>query len=378
VIGNNRRSNQLDGHNIRYGGASASGTDTSAILVAEYLANNGHEVVFASENSSGNIVNNVHYTDLMFTSVEEKTFDILVSMLWVDNYDKLPITVTKSVVYWSHMQWFYGVNALEKYCVDNNLKMGVVHISEWEKKHTSSTIQYLKDKYVVVEELIPNPIAIDVVDEVRKLNIEKRKEKIVFHAAWARGGRITYDVVDALNWKDKELHVFDYLMNIVVNWGHKNIVDENPEFLKKHGGADKYTIFQHLAESKYFVYPLYTPYQDVHKDTFSCVVAEAVAMGCIVLTYPLGAVPEYFSPYCYWIPVPEGFNVDAMQNEPLTKDLEGKFTNATPFIEAIEHLENNIEEQERIRNSGYEHIRNNFSIDVVGMKWKTLIETFYE
>ena len=120
---------------------------------------------------------------------------------------------------------------------------------------------------------------------------------------------------------------------------------------------------------KYFVYPLYTPYQDVHKDTFSCVVAEAIAMGCIVLTYPLGAVPEYFGNHCCWIDVPEGFNVDTMQQEALTKDLEGKFINSQVFYDKIEYLENNISEQEKYLMGGYEYINNNFSVEVIGNKW---------
>jgi glycosyltransferase involved in cell wall biosynthesis len=77
-------------------------------------------------------------------------------------------------------------------------------------------------------------------------------------------------------------------------------------FFNKHNGVDKKTLFTHLAESTYFVYPLYTPYKDVHMDTFSCVVAEAIALGCTVLTYPLGALPENFDGYVHWLPQPEG------------------------------------------------------------------------
>lgn len=49
LIGNSRRSNYLTGDSIRTGGGGASGTDTSTILVAEYLASKGHEVVIVSE-----------------------------------------------------------------------------------------------------------------------------------------------------------------------------------------------------------------------------------------------------------------------------------------------------------------------------------------
>jgi hypothetical protein len=370
VIGNSRRSNTLDGYNIRYGGASASGTDTSAILVAEYLAQQGHEVVFAGEfTSQGKTVHGVTYTNLLFEDIDNKTFDVLISMLWVENYHELPITITQGVVYWSHMQWAYGLNTLQNFCQQHQLKMSVVHISQWESQQTSHHVQFLHQQYPIIEDLIPNPVSLDIVDEVRALNLERKKEKFVFHATWARGGRIAYDVVDMLPWDNKEIHVFDYLMNISINWGHTKRISEPPPFLVGHGGSDKITIFKHLAESKYFIYPLYTPYQDVHKDTFSCVVAEAIAMGCIVLTYPLGAVPEYFNNHCCWIDVPEGFDVEKMQKESLTKDLEGKFINPTVFHDKIEMLENDIEEQEKYLNGGYEYIKNNFSIDVIGTKW---------
>ena len=49
VIGNSRRSNYLNGYNLRYGSGGGSGTDTSSVLVAEYLAKQGHEVVFVAD-----------------------------------------------------------------------------------------------------------------------------------------------------------------------------------------------------------------------------------------------------------------------------------------------------------------------------------------
>ena len=49
VIGNSRRSNYLNGYNLRYGNGGGSGTDTSSVLIAEHLAKAGHEVVFATD-----------------------------------------------------------------------------------------------------------------------------------------------------------------------------------------------------------------------------------------------------------------------------------------------------------------------------------------
>jgi hypothetical protein len=49
LIGNSRRSNYLNGETLRYGGGGGSGTDTSTILVAEYLASQGNDVVIVTE-----------------------------------------------------------------------------------------------------------------------------------------------------------------------------------------------------------------------------------------------------------------------------------------------------------------------------------------
>ena len=155
-----------------------------------------------------------------------------------------------------------------------------------------------------------------MIDEVLKEKPIKKPRKFIFHASWARGGDIAYSAIDKLNYEDKEFHAFDYLITIPSN---------DTKFFHKHDGVDKKTLFKHLAESEYFIYPLYTPYQDVHKDTFSCVVAEAIALGVTVITYPLGALHDNYKEYCQWLHLPVGFDLDIVQNEPLTKDLDGKF-----------------------------------------------------
>jgi hypothetical protein len=161
VIGNSRRSNYLTGHTIRYGNGGGSGTDGSSILVAEHLASKGHEVVFVFDElepaleqsyrekgivfTPGTEVNGVKYTYKTFEGIQDLNFDILVSSLWFHDYDKLPITVTKSVIYWSHMQWIYGIGELLSYVKANNLSLGIVNISEWEKSMNIGTIQHAKN-----------------------------------------------------------------------------------------------------------------------------------------------------------------------------------------------------------------------------------------
>lgn len=382
VIGNSRRSNYLNGYNLRYGKGGGSGTDTSCILVAEYLAKQGHEVVFAVDKMESQLLETfnkigykyipgeefygVKYTNKEFDGIDNKEFDILISMLWFQDYDTLPITVTKALIYWSHMQWVYGIDHMLNYVNKHNLALGLVHISNWEESMNGGIFNHIKNKHPNSKKtLIPNPIFDEIINEVRALNIPKKPGKFVFHASWPRGGNVAIEAVRQLDIPNKEFHAFDYLMVI-----H----DHQDPFFVKHGGTDKKTLFTHIAESEYFVYPLYTPYEDVHKDTFSCVVAEAVALGAIPITYPLGALPEVFNDHCFWIDPPEGVDLNAMQKESLSKDLEGKFkNNISNIVRAVNYLEEHPEIKADFRSRGPQYVLDNFNADKVGVMWVEFI-----
>lgn len=383
VIGNSRRSNYLNGYTLRYAKGSGSGTDGSTILVAEYLAKQGHEVVFVADKLEealeeeyknmgrvyipGQEFYGVKYTNINFDGIENKEFDVLVSMLWFHDYEKLPIKVTKSLVYWSHMQWIYGLGEITQYCNKNNLALRIVNISNWEAEMNKSTLKCMIDAHEDTKSyLIPNPIVDELVTEVLNDAPQRKPHKFVFHASWARGGNVAVEAVRKLDFEDKEFHAFDYLITI-----HHH----TDSFFHKHDGVDKKTLFKHIAESEYFLYPLYTPYKDVHKDTFSCVVAEAIALGATVITYPLGALPENFDGYCVWLdPPPNSKPLSEMQKESLSKDEEGIYTYTDNIVEKIKYLEEHPEVKEEIRKKGRDYIINNFSIAVVGKMWDKLLE----
>jgi glycosyltransferase involved in cell wall biosynthesis len=384
VIGNSRRSNYLNGDTLRYGGGGGSGTDSSSIVVAEYLADQGHEVVFVTEalepqleklyKENGRVyvpgmkVRNVIYTNLQFEGIENREFDILINSLWFAKYNELPIKVTKALIYWNHMQWLYGLSEIMNYTRDNNLKLGFVNISNWEKGMNQSTIDHIKSQIPDVKQtLIPNPIMDDIVNEVCDMNLTKKKHKFIFHAAWARGGNVAVEAVRQLGFTDCEFHAFDYLLAT-----H----DHRDSFFRKHDGVDKKTLFKHLAESEYFVYPLYTPYKDVHKDTFSCVVAEAIALGAIPITYPLGALPENFEGHCIWIDFPDKADPVKMQKEQLSKDEEGIFKdNIEKIVEKIMYLENNPQVKDELRAKGKQYILDKFNSKKIGSMWVDFINT---
>jgi glycosyltransferase involved in cell wall biosynthesis len=381
VIGNSRRSNYLNGYTIRYGGGGGSGTDTSTILVAEYLASQGHEVAFVTDGlepaldssykergenyPSGTLIRGVQYCNNQFEGVDNREFDILVSMLWFTGYEELPITVTKAVLYYSHMQWIYGYEEMLAFAQKRNIPLGFIHISEWERGMTNRRIEHAKGRYdKIFSTLIPNPIFDEMINEVIESKPERKPHKFIFHAAWARGGNVAVEAVRQLPYEDKEFHAFDYLM---ATHAHPD------EFFNMHNGVDKKTLFTHIAESEYFIYPLYTPYKDVHKDTFSCVVAEAIALGAIPITYALGALPEYFRDYCAFLTPPATADLDTMNKEPLSRDEEGIFTCVDNIVATIKFLESNPSHKEHLRENGQNYILDRFNLNKVGGMWTDFI-----
>lgn len=383
VIGNSRRSNFLNGDTIRTGGAGASGTDTSSILVAEYLASpegGSHEVVmsvdplepllyqtYTQEGKSfipGTKYRGVIYTHPTLEGIENKTFDILVNMLWFEDYESLPIQVTKAVIIWCHVQWFYGYDKLVNYLHKYKLRCGIVHISDWAMGFNVQLANLVIQNCPGSKQtMIYNPLLTDIIEQI-PIQHNRILGKFIFPVSWGRGGTVSLDTVRSLNIPNKSFYAFDYLMCI---HDHRDI------FFHKYEGVDKTTLFQHLSNSDYFIYPLYTHYENVHMDTFCCAVAEALALGVIVITYPLAALPEIYKDYCVWLDIPEELSHDDLQRQQLIQDKEGRFKNIQPILDKINYLEQHPEEKEKLRYKGREDILSRFNINTIGQEWVQFI-----
>lgn len=381
VIGNTRRNGYLNGYNLRYGGGGASGTDTSSILIGEYLSKQGHEVVICTDDldeplkieyitagkefNPGSESYGVRYTNINFDGIENKQFDILINMLWFTGYSTLPITVTKALIYWSHMQWIYGIDELINFAESNNLSVGVVNVSDWQKRISQGVVDHLKNRHQrTIQMTIPNPVFDEILNEVKLENIQKKKGKFIFHATWPTGGNVALDAVRQLDIEGKEFHALDYFISV------DNHTDD---FFHNHKSCDRKTVFQHLAESEYFIYPLYTIHKILRKDTFALTVAEAIAMDTIVITYPLGALPENYKDYCVWLDAPPGANLDELQKADLARDEEGLFLYTKNIVDKINYLESNPEIKERYRSEGKKYILENFNLNTVGKIWDNFI-----
>ena len=362
VTGNGSRSNFVNGELMRYGEAGLSGTDTSAILVAEYLAAQGYDITLAVEKSSedlikqreergftftpGEKVNGVVYTYLDLEGIEDSTFDILINCLWYGDYDKLPATITKAVCYWCHLAWVYYLNELKEYAQKHNLRVGYINISKWAEGHHQGNIDFLKEHFSDLETpILPNSMTTDVMQEVLDMKLERKPKKVIFPAQWSRGGDVAFKAVKELGW-ELDFMSFDYV----------NLAK----------GIDKKTLFTELATSDYFIFPQYTN-ENVFKDVHSCAVGEAIGMGVVVLSYPLGSHEEHYGGHYIKLDFPPGIDMEKMMTERVTHEPKMDYTEN--IVKIVKFLEDNAHIKDYIREKGTPYVLENFNINKIGPKW---------
>lgn len=351
VPGSEGRPRPINGETIRYGNAPSSGTEQSVILVAEYLASTGNDVTVVIHKTDYATVNNVKYTDFSYSNIDQEV-DILVTMLWFDKYVEIPFKVTKKVIHWFHMAWGYGIQEIKTYCIDNNLPLILVNPSAFSQHHNSHSYNLYLDSLIECSRvIIPNPLDSDLVEEVKKLDIQRDPNKVIFHAQFSRGGSIVKEVLSKFDDKYYLKH-FDYV---------------EPE-----RGIGKLELFKELAEATYFIFPLYHPNGCVYKDTFSCAVAEAIAMGVKVITYPLGAFPEYFSSMVFYANFPDNVSIDRLYTERVSCEIP-EFYNIQPFVDALKLAESNPDKFIPHFEFEAKNFINRFSIKQIGKLWSTLL-----
>lgn len=371
VTGNGSRSNFVNGQTMRYGGAGLSGTDTTSIIVAEYLAKYGHEVVIIVEKSDdhlltqreekgykftpGQMINGVTYAYFDLEGIDNTTFDIWINSLWFGDYDSLKVTITKAVCYWCHLAWVYYLGDLKDYAAKHNIKAGYINISEWAAGHHADNVEFLKRELPEVHTTtIPNPMTTDVMYEVLSKNHTRKNKKVIFPAQWSRGASVALKAVKELGWEEDFTH-FDY-----VNLSN---------------GIDKSTLFTELAKSDYFLFPQYTEgNESVYKDVHSCAMGEAIGMGVIVISYPLGSHEEYYGDHYFKLYFPPDIDMDKMMTERLTH--EPKMDYWANIVEAVKFLEANPKLKEDMRAKGMKYIFDTFHIDKIGPKWLEFINRF--
>lgn len=344
----------LNGESIRFGSAASSGTDQSVILIGEYLAKQGHHVTIVLDKTNFKTINSVRYTDFTYKGIGNE-IDILNVNLWFDKYNDIPFKVNKAVQYWHHMAWQYGIDELTQFCLLQNVDLQLIFPSAFAQSHNTSFYFRFKDAGIqTTRTIIPNPIEDQLANQVLAERIERDPKKVIFHAQYSRGGAIAKRVIEEFD-NSLYLKTFDYV--------------------NKENGVDKQTILRELASAEYFIFPLYHPNSCVYKDTFSCAVAEAIAMGVKVITYPLGAFTEYFNDGCYYADFPPHTDINRMFSEKVSCEM--------PYMEDTRTLVDAMKKITEPNNRHFTHshifsnlIRKQFSVEEVGLQWNRLIKDY--
>jgi len=344
----------LNGESIRYGAAASSGTDQSVILVGEYLAKQGHNVTIVLHKTDFKTVNLVNYTDFTYKGIDREV-DILNVNLWFDKYNEIPFKVTKAVQYWYHMAWQYSTDELLKFCLEHKTDLQLIFPSAFAQSYNVHNYFRFKDLGINVSKvIIPNPIEDQLANRILQENIQRDSNKVIFPAQYGRGGEVAKEVIEEIG---GSLYLFSF------------------DYTNHQKGVDKQTLFRELASSEYFIFPLYHPNSCVYKDTFSCAVAEAIAMGVKVITYPLGAFTEYYNEGCYYADFPPHTDINKMFSEKVSCEVPYMGDTKT-LVDAMRKITHPDAKEFLHLASASNLMRKQFGVDEIGSQWLNLISSY--
>ena len=124
-----------------------------------------------------------------------------------------------------------------------------------------------------------------------------------------------------------------------------------PSFVTRHGSLSKDKVAEILTASEYFIYPLVTPENHVHHDTFGCVILEALSLGVIVVTWNVACIPWIYSDYIVGVEPPPSYP----KNQRFVRDPWFSTDEAINCLaNAVIQMEMNPQRKEAIRQRGME------------------------
>jgi glycosyltransferase involved in cell wall biosynthesis len=371
---NEHRTNLWNGEIIRRGGVGVSGTEQSFVLIGEAFALNGHIVSLISPSCLPNTeYKNVKYENLdTFKSSEE--YDILILQSdnrYFLNYSWIKL---KKCIFWYESQRFIPVEMLQTFSrlyqnCDILCNTMTDYGLECVKTLSPYAMTYFTDTFKG-----PNPFMEDVYNNTSFI---KEPLSFIFHGGFDRGGHIAYKAFKTLPYEDKKMYVCGYDTLRLKN------ECEQIEFLNS---LDKTSLYNFLEKSEYFIYPLVAPshvkadYKGnppniVHKDTFGCVIAEALAHEVIVLTYPIGAVPEIYKDYLVYLPFPKGAHIESLKSVETTFDSTLNNDDVIEnIVNTIKFLESKPELKTIIKKRGRDFIFNTFNSNIIINIWNNSLQ----
>lgn len=368
---NENRTKLWNGEIIRTGGVGVSGTEQSFVILGEELASVGNEVSIISPTCLPNTTyKGVQYNQLDILNKISNTVDILI--LQTDNRYFMDIQWVnlKKIIFWYHSQRFIPVEMLQAFSrMYPNCEIICNTMTKYGYNYMKTSTPYV-EAYTSEVFQSYNPFMLDVFKDDIK---QKEKNSFMFHAGFDRGGNVAYDVFSKVNLPNKKMYICGYDTLRLNN----NLSDIT--FLNS---LDKSTLFSYLSKSEYFIYPLVAPQGNstgnppnyVHKDTFGCVIAEALANEVIVITYPVGAVKEIWGDHIIYIPFPAEANLQSLNSFETSFDLSlGSEEAQENIIKIIDFLESKPVLKEIIKKRGREFVLSKLNPEKIAKEWLAII-----
>jgi hypothetical protein len=349
--------NRWDGENVRTGGAAVSGTHQSFILAAEYVARHTQNTVYFLNNC-----NNISYNGVNYVDAQSRLPDIhtIVVPNWISHLPFSNHRTIKHFVVWyqcpGYTQQVHNIIGT----LHNQARISFVHISNWSTQNVMAIFQNFFPLHKAPK--IPNPLMTDCLPQ--NINFgNSRPNNTVFIALWERGADISERCWNKLKYESPG------------KWGDFLKLDYN-------GGsstqkADKTAVFNTYSRARYFIYPLINSKNGmIHRDTFGCVVAEAIACGVEVLTYPVAALREYYDGLVTWIPFPPYTSTNTIDDPIPTPSVPqlGWESQDEHIIRLIKEIDANYDSRESLRRERAAKVIELFNPETCLKPWVTLME----
>jgi len=256
------------------------GTQTIIINVARELAKKGHDVTVYIKCNFPDIYDGVKY----YQHYDYKPLDdVLIG------FESLPkLHDAKKVFNWSTR---VAVSEVTKYRDVNNL----IVLSEWHRdRYASELSSDLVEKMVVIEPGVSKQFFQDV---------KKWEFSIAYAGHPDKGGmEALIELVRRIKPKFPNCDIHVYGGGILWGWDNEQYRSLYDKMIKSkilyHGQAGKRKIVKHLNGSQIFIYPVGNQYQE----TFSLIVLEAMAAGCVVIASDNGNIKSLIGDAGHIIP----------------------------------------------------------------------------
>jgi hypothetical protein len=287
-----------NGYNARYI-KGVSGSHNGPMYLAEALASFGHEVIFISMR---NMMESIVYKNVRYMNYEDMPdmdTDVLVTTNNIFDYEIFQkLKKFRKVVLVIHNE-LYNDNPEDMHNFDPLFKLKpssilVVYVSKTSRENFIDSQSFLRCCNDVV---LPNSIDLN---DVVACNWEKKMKSFVFFTAYERGMKMVSEILN----KTPNF----ILWTNTYNENERKWMEEIPGSIYLTADSSKHTIFNHLAHSRYFIYPLIdldhrNPNAgkfSINTDTFGYTVLEALLHGVVVLTPRMAVYEEWFGDaICY-------------------------------------------------------------------------------